>query len=94
MKNKEIAEKLDYHPKHIEQMVHSFMEVGPENNSRLKYGGKNRVLNPEEEEALLKSLEDSAKKGALTRTREIRGRLEGCRSKKARPSTSPTSRGC
>jgi len=70
-KDREIAEKLDYHRKRVSQLCNEFKEVGLEAYASRKYGGKRRNLRADEEKEFLAGFEEAAKNGQIITVAEI-----------------------
>ena len=70
-KDREIAEKLDYHRKRVSQLCNEFKAAGLEAYANSKYGGNRRNLTTDEEKAFLSGFEEAAKNGQIITVAEI-----------------------
>ena len=71
MKDREIAEKLDYDRKRISQLCAEYKLVGLEEYARHKYGGNNRNMTDEAEREFLAGFEEAARSGQIITVAEI-----------------------
>ena len=71
LKDREIAEKLDYDRKRVSQLCAEYKRDGLEEYARQKYGGNHRNMTEEEEKAFLERFEESSNAGQLTTISEI-----------------------
>ena len=70
-KDIEIAEKLDYHRKHISQLCAEFKKVGLSEYIGKKRGGNNRNMSQAEEKAFLSQFEEASKEGQVITIADI-----------------------
>jgi transposase len=76
LKDKEIAEKLDYSGKRVSQLCAEFKAVGAEKFARHKYGGNHRNLSNEEETEFLENFKEQAESGQIVEVSEIKAAYE------------------
>ena len=76
MSDKEIAEKLDYHPLRISQLRSMFKKQGAEEYARNKYKGNHRSLSDAEEQEILNSFEEKAKQGQIVTVQDIKAAFD------------------
>jgi len=71
MKDREIADKLDYDRKRISQLCAEYKQVGLEEYARHRYGGNNRNMTDEAEKEFLEKFEEAARSGQIITIAEI-----------------------
>jgi len=79
--DKEIAEKLDFHPKRIRQLRAEFAMKGLEEYARHQYGGNSRSLSKEEETTILEKCKEKAASGQIVTVKEIKAAFDEKRGK-------------
>ena len=67
-----IGAKLDYDRKRVSQLCAEFKELGLDEYARHKYGGNNRNLSSEQEQALLEQFRKEAELGQIITSAEIK----------------------
>lgn len=72
LKDREIAEKLDYSRKRISQLCAEFKQVGLEVYAKSKYVGNHKNLTYEEEKEILDTFEERANNGEIITAKEIK----------------------
>lgn len=81
LSDKEIAEITEYHPKRIGQICKQFKDQGLPEFARKKYGGNHRALSYEEEEEIIRQVEEKAEAGQVVTANELKAAFDERRGK-------------
>lgn len=76
MSDKEIAEKLDYHPLRVTQLRSLFKKQGADEYARNKYKGNHSSLSEAEEQEILDTFEEKAKQGQIVTVQGIKAAFD------------------
>lgn len=81
LSDKEIAKVTEYHPKRIGQICKEFDEKGLAEFTRKKYGGNHRAMSYEEEEEIIRQVEEKAEAGQVVTAKELKAAFDERRGK-------------